>query len=102
MFLSSITWIGFETARVLSLHGCHVVLLCRDKVKGDNAANRILKDQVRCFILTFVTLRKILVFLTLCCPEILSAGYFYLDQRVECYVYVLFRFPDTLYFFQLS
>lgn len=38
--------IGFETARVLSLHGCHVVLLCRDKVKGDNAANRILKDQI--------------------------------------------------------
>jgi len=37
--------IGYETAKALSLHGCHVVLVCRDLKKGQNAANNIMKKQ---------------------------------------------------------
>ncbi|XP_065676210.1 WW domain-containing oxidoreductase-like [Hydra vulgaris] len=37
--------IGFETALALSLHGCHVILACRTKVKGEQAASLILKKQ---------------------------------------------------------
>jgi len=37
--------IGFETARALSLHGCHVILACRDVSKGKQAAEKIRKDQ---------------------------------------------------------
>ena len=40
------TRIGFETAKALSLHGCHVILACRDLERGNNAASQIRKEQV--------------------------------------------------------
>lgn len=38
--------IGFETAAALALHGCHVVMACRDITKGRIAAEKIMKMQV--------------------------------------------------------
>ena len=38
---------GFETAKALSLHGCHVVMGCRDMNLGRKAAEKIRKAQVR-------------------------------------------------------
>ena len=37
---------GFETAKALSLHGCHIVMACRDVGKGEKAAESIRKGQV--------------------------------------------------------
>ena len=44
------TGIGFETARSLALHGCHVVLACRDISQAEAAAGKIRaeKAHVRC------------------------------------------------------
>ena len=38
--------VGFETARALILHGCHVVMACRDMESGSKAADMIRKEQV--------------------------------------------------------
>jgi NAD(P)-dependent dehydrogenase (short-subunit alcohol dehydrogenase family) len=35
--------IGFETARVLAQHGARVILACRDLVRAEDAANRIVR-----------------------------------------------------------
>jgi len=44
------TGIGFETARSLALHGCHVVLACRDLSKAEAAVGKIRSERanVRC------------------------------------------------------
>lgn len=41
---------GFETARSLALHGCKVILACRDIKKGEEAVQRIQqeRDNVTC------------------------------------------------------
>jgi NAD(P)-dependent dehydrogenase (short-subunit alcohol dehydrogenase family) len=41
------TGIGFETARMLSLKGAHVILACRDKGKGEAAVERIHRQSAR-------------------------------------------------------
>ncbi|XP_078041246.1 WW domain-containing oxidoreductase isoform X1 [Augochlora pura] len=38
------TGIGFETARSLALHGCKVILACRDVKKGEEAIQKIHKE----------------------------------------------------------
>lgn len=38
---ATIGGLGFETARSLSKHGCHVILACRDPEKGEAAVGRI-------------------------------------------------------------
>ncbi|XP_018058915.1 PREDICTED: WW domain-containing oxidoreductase-like isoform X3 [Atta colombica] len=47
------TGIGFETARSLALHGCNVILACRDMKKANDAIRRIQqeKDIVNCIAL---------------------------------------------------
>ena len=40
-------WAGFQTALELALCGAHVILACRDPVRGDLAAGRILERKVR-------------------------------------------------------
>lgn len=44
------TGIGFETARSLALHGCKVILACRDLKKGEEAVQKIQqeRDNVMC------------------------------------------------------
>lgn len=37
--------IGFETARSLAMHGCKVILACRDQVKGEQAVGRIRSER---------------------------------------------------------
>lgn len=37
--------IGFETAKSLALHGCHVILACRNKEKAEQAAKQMSKDR---------------------------------------------------------
>ncbi|XP_031833660.1 WW domain-containing oxidoreductase isoform X2 [Nomia melanderi] len=39
------TGIGFETARSLALHGCKVILACRDIKKGEEAIQKIQKER---------------------------------------------------------
>jgi NAD(P)-dependent dehydrogenase (short-subunit alcohol dehydrogenase family) len=39
--------LGYETALQLAIHGAHVVLGCRDRARGDEAANRITAAQPR-------------------------------------------------------
>lgn len=38
--------LGFEIARSLAKHGCHVILACRDLTKGEAACSKIRKEQV--------------------------------------------------------
>eukprot|EP00794_Sanderia_malayensis_P018717 gene18716-20606_t len=40
------TGIGFEIAKSLALHGCHIVMACRDLNLGRKAADQIRKQQV--------------------------------------------------------
>ncbi|XP_014249757.1 WW domain-containing oxidoreductase isoform X2 [Cimex lectularius] len=35
------TGIGFETARSLALHGCHIIMACRDEAKAQTAIDKI-------------------------------------------------------------
>ena len=37
---------GYETVRALALHGCHVVMACRDVATGQKAAKKIREEQV--------------------------------------------------------
>ncbi|KAG7208661.1 hypothetical protein KM043_014865 [Ampulex compressa] len=39
------TGIGFETARSLALHGCTVILACRDEKKGEEAIKKIQQER---------------------------------------------------------
>jgi WW domain-containing oxidoreductase len=39
-------YIGFEIARSLAKHGCHVILACRNLTKGEAACSKIRKEQV--------------------------------------------------------
>lgn len=39
------TGIGFETARSLALHGCHVILACRDVKKAEDAIQKIQQER---------------------------------------------------------
>ena len=41
-----IFWLGFEIARSLAKHGCHVILACRNMIKGEVACEKICKEQV--------------------------------------------------------
>ncbi|XP_015509856.1 WW domain-containing oxidoreductase isoform X1 [Neodiprion pinetum] len=45
--------IGFETARSLALHGCKVILACRNLDRGQEAVNKIIKEKenVECELL---------------------------------------------------
>ncbi|XP_012274614.1 WW domain-containing oxidoreductase isoform X3 [Orussus abietinus] len=43
------TGIGFETARSLALHGCGIVLACRDIKKAEEAAKRIQQEKEHTF-----------------------------------------------------
>ncbi|KAI4488197.1 hypothetical protein M0804_005045 [Polistes exclamans] len=47
------TGIGFETARSLALHGCHVILACRNVKAGEEAVKKIKqeKENVNCEVL---------------------------------------------------
>lgn len=38
--------LGFEIARSLAKHGCHVILACRNETKGEAACSKIRKEQV--------------------------------------------------------
>lgn len=42
--------IGFETARALALHGCHIIFACRSKEKAEEAISRLKTErpQVTC------------------------------------------------------
>ncbi|XP_066600590.1 WW domain-containing oxidoreductase isoform X2 [Prorops nasuta] len=57
------TGIGFETARSLALHGCHVIFACRDVQKARKAIELIEKesDDVMCDVLPldFTSLRSV-------------------------------------------
>ncbi|BES89198.1 Hypothetical protein domain [Nesidiocoris tenuis] len=37
--------IGFETARSLALHGCHVILACRNSASGEEAVSKITSER---------------------------------------------------------
>lgn len=39
--------IGFETAKSLAKHGCHVVFACRDLTSAENAIDEIAKEKPR-------------------------------------------------------
>lgn len=45
--------LGFETARSLALHGCHVILACRNFKTGEEAVKKIRqeKENVNCEVL---------------------------------------------------
>lgn len=46
----NVVFVGFETARSLALHGCKVILACRDLKKGEEAVQKIQqeRDNVMC------------------------------------------------------
>jgi short-subunit dehydrogenase involved in D-alanine esterification of teichoic acids len=95
--------IGFETARSLALHGCHVILACRDISKAEAAAGKIRaeKAHARCTAmkLDLASLDSVRefssivsqIFFSMNCPNI---HFYLLEMKRQYCVKIFFSFSN--------